>query len=75
MTTNLDVVIERRLNVCIYLNVCVVVDVAGRDHVTDGVTLGCHFLFHQQRQVHNLEKETRRKGWLNVFLMKLSEWA
>lgn len=36
---------------------CVVVDVAGRDHMTDRISLRCHFLFYQQRQIHDLENE------------------
>ena len=48
--------------VCVYLCVSVVVDVAGRDHVTDGICLRCHFLLHQQRQIHNLEKNHREKA-------------
>ena len=43
--------------VCVYLSVCVVVDVAGRDHMTDGICLRSHFLFYQQRQIHNLEEK------------------
>lgn len=45
-----------RVCVCTHLRVSVVVDVAGRDHMTDGIGLHCHFLLNQQRQIHNLEK-------------------
>lgn len=41
-----------------HLWVRVVVDVAGRDHVTDWVGLHGHFLLHQQRQIHNLGTES-----------------
>lgn len=40
--------------VSVYLSVSVVVDVAGRDHVTDGISFRCHFLLYQERQIHNL---------------------
>lgn len=36
----------------------VVVDVAGGDHVADGVGLHSHLLLHQQGQIHNLRGET-----------------
>lgn len=48
-------------NNCVYLSVSVVVDVAGRDHMTNGIGLRGHFLLHQQRQIHNLGKESGGK--------------
>lgn len=42
--------------VCMHLSMCVVVDVAGRDHMTDWISLCCHFLLHQERQIHDLNE-------------------
>lgn len=47
--------------VCVHLSVSVVVDVTGRDHMTNGIGLHGHFLLNQQRQIHNLETENDRK--------------
>lgn len=46
------------VRVWVHLCVCVVVDVAGGDHMTYWIGLYSHFLLNQQRQIHNLETDS-----------------
>lgn len=48
-----------------YLGVCVVLDITGRDQVTDGIRFSGHFLFDQQRQIHNL-KQKKQCGLMSL---------
>lgn len=53
------------VHVWVHLCVCVVVDVAGGDHMTYWIGLHGHFLLNQERQIHNLEIDSNwKQKWM-----------